>query len=133
MWWTAFLEQVHEEQRPIQQQVSKLLENQQFKFHQINCNRRPFSLGTLSIQVSQPIKPGDDISLSHVCVSAVKHFLSRIGERCKGTELLLCEVPVRVHNSGSPSFYIIFIGLLVLAQLIQSYASHLLPSLLRCC
>ena len=29
--------------------------------------------------------------------------------------------------------FILFIGLLVLAQLMQSYASHLLPSLLRCC
>ena len=29
--------------------------------------------------------------------------------------------------------YILFIGLLVLGQLMQSHASHLLPSLLRCC
>ena len=51
---------------------------------------------------------------------------------------------VRVHNSGSFSVveqqqqgigpsYILFIGLLILAQLMQSYASCLLSNLLRCC
>ena len=48
------------------------------KFHQNNHNSCQFPTGTMSFQVSQQIKPGDDISFS---VNTIKHFRSRIGEK----------------------------------------------------